>query len=99
MIDFLKRYEAQMGYDKHPVGMTMQYPVADQRNVNDPLFNSAADWISPVYDDEIFANGGHPMAPGSPASRWFDDPPASDGNKVIISDTDHYAPPDKVDAL
>jgi hypothetical protein len=38
------------------------------------------------------------MAPGAPASRWFDDPPAADGRKVVITDTDHYAP-GKGDAL
>jgi hypothetical protein len=32
------------------------------------------------------------MAPGSPPSRWLEDPPAADGRKVVISDTDHYAP-------
>ena len=32
------------------------------------------------------------MAPGSPPSRWFADPPPADGAKVVISDTDHYAP-------
>jgi hypothetical protein len=92
VIDVLKRYEQEMGYDEHPVGMTMQFPVPDQTKVNDPLFSSPADWISPGYDDEIFTGGGHPMAPGSPPSRWFDDPPANDGRKVVISDTDHYAP-------
>jgi hypothetical protein len=91
VIHFLKQYEQQMGYTQHPIGMTMQFPVADQRMVNEVLFNSPADWISPGYDDDIFAEGGHPMAPGNPASRWFDNPPASDGRKVIISDTDHYA--------
>ena len=92
VIDVVKKYEEEKGYTKHPIGMTMQFPVADQTRVNDPLFNSPADWISPGYDDEIFANGGHPMAPGSPPSRWFADPPVSDGRKVIITDTDHYAP-------
>ena len=38
------------------------------------------------------------MAPGSPPSRWFDDPPPSTGAKVVITDTDHYAP-GKGDAL
>jgi hypothetical protein len=47
--------------------MTMQFPVKDQRAVNDPLFASAAKWISPGYDDDVFADGGHPMAPGSPS--------------------------------
>jgi hypothetical protein len=98
VIEVLKQYEQQMGYDKHPVGMTMQFPVADQRKVNDPLFTSPADWISPGYDDEIFTGGRHPNEPGGPASRWFENPPASDGTKVVITDTDHYAP-GKGDAL
>ena len=92
VINVIKQYENEQGYEKHPVGMTMQFPVADQTKVNDPLFNSPADWISPGYDDEIFAGGGHPMAPGSPASRWYDNPPPNDDRKVVITDTDHYAP-------
>ena len=98
VINFVKRYEQLMEYDRHPIGMTMQYPVAEQTKVNHPLYESPADWISPGYDDEIFAQGGHPMAPNSPPSRWYADPPASDGRKVIITDTDHYAP-GKGDAL
>jgi hypothetical protein len=98
VINFVKQYEQVRGYEKHPIGMTMQFPVPDESKVNDPLYASAADWISPGYDDEIFVGGGHPAAPGSPASRWFDDPPANDGRKVVITDTDHYAP-GKGDAL
>jgi hypothetical protein len=98
VIHLLKQYEQERKYDQHPIGMTMQFPVVDQRKVNDPLFHSPADWISPGYDDEIFMGGGHPMAPGSPPSRWFDNPPASEGRKVIITDTDHYAP-GQADAL
>jgi hypothetical protein len=92
VIDTVKRYEDEMGYARHPIGMTMQFPVPEQTKVNDPLVDSRAEWISPGYDDEIFADGGHPMAPGSPQSRWLEDPPAADGRKVVISDTDHYAP-------
>jgi hypothetical protein len=79
VIDFLKAYEREMGYDHHPVGMTMQYPVPNQRRVNEPLFNGPAEWISPGYDDELMTG------------RWFEDPPASDGRKVVLTDTDHYA--------
>jgi hypothetical protein len=89
VIDFVKRYEAQMGYARHPVGMTMQYPVRDQSKVNDVLIESPADWISPGFDDVQ-----SPMQ----NSRWLTDPPANDGAKVIISDTDHYSPM-KADAL
>ncbi|HET6812518.1 MAG TPA: hypothetical protein VFJ69_00680, partial [Actinomycetota bacterium] len=68
------------GYQRHPIGMTMQFPVPDQARVNDPLLNGPADWISPGFDDEIFTG------------RWATDPPAADGAKVVISDTDHYLP-------
>ena len=64
VIDIVKRHEADRGYDPHPIGMTMQFPVADQTKVNEPLLRSRAEWISPGYDDEIFADGGSPMAPG-----------------------------------
>ena len=92
VIDVVKRHEADRGYDVHPIGMTMQFPVRDQTRVNEPLLDSRAEWISPGYDDEIFTEGRHPMAPGSPPSRWYADPPPADGRKVVISDTDHYAP-------
>jgi hypothetical protein len=98
VIDVVKRHEQEMGYNTHPIGMTMQFPVANQTKVNDPLYQSKAEWISPGYDDEIFTGGRHPMAPDSPPSRWYDDPPASDGRKIVITDTDHYAP-GKGDAL
>jgi len=91
VIDAVKHYEQEQGYNPHPMGMTMQFPVADQTRVNDPLFKSNAEWISPGYDDEIFAQGGHPMAPGSPPSRWLASPPPNNGRKVVINDTDHYA--------
>ena len=92
MIDLVKRHEAERDYDVHPIGMSMQFPVAEQTRVNEPLQRSRAEWISPGYDDEIFAEGGHPAAPGSPPSRWYADPPPADGTKIILSDTDHYAP-------
>jgi hypothetical protein len=68
--------------------MTMQYPVPEQSKVNDVLFNSPADWISPGFDDVIL---GQPRANPS-SGRWYNDPPPSDGTKVVISDTDHFAP-------
>ena len=98
VIDVVKEYEEEQGYDTHPIGMTMQFPVKDQTKVNDPLFRSKAEWISPGYDDEIFREGRHPMAPDSPPSHWYDNPPENEGRKVVITDTDHYAP-GKGDAL
>ena len=92
VIDVVRKHEADRGYETHPIGMTMQFPVRSQTMVNDPLFGGDADWISPGYDDEVFAEGGHPMEPGSPQSRWLEDPPPADGRKVVVTDTDHYAP-------
>jgi hypothetical protein len=68
VIDVVKTHEAERGYDAHPIGITMQFPVRDQTRVNEPLLRSRAEWISPGYDDEIFTAGRHPMAPGTPAS-------------------------------
>jgi hypothetical protein len=90
VIDFVKRYERQRGYDRHPVGMTMQFPVPDQSKVNEPLFNGPADWVSPGFDDEPFTGSSEDSVPGS--GRWLTSPPANDGTKVVITDTDHYAP-------
>ena len=92
VIDVIKRHQEENGYDGHPTGMTVQFPVSDQTRVNDPLLANRADWISPGYDDDVFAAGGHPMAPDSPQSHWLEDPPAADGRKVVITDTDHHAP-------
>jgi hypothetical protein len=91
VIDTVRSHENEMGYEPHPIGMTMQFPVAEQTKVNDPLLTSPAEWISPGFDDEHFAEGGHPMAPGSAQSRWLEDPPIARVDKVIITDTDHYA--------
>lgn len=85
VIEFVKEYERQQGYEPRPVGMTMQFPVPDQALVNAPLFDGPADWISPGFDDELFRDG-------APSSRWWLDPPAADGRKVLITDSDHVAP-------
>jgi hypothetical protein len=85
VIEFVKEHERQQGYEPRPIGMTMQFPVPDQARVNTPLFDGPADWISPGYDDELFRAG-------APVSRWWLDPPAADGRKVLITDTDHVAP-------
>lgn len=85
VIEFVKEYERERGYEPRPVGMTMQFPVPDQALVNAPLLDGPADWISPGYDDDLFRDG-------APASRWYLDPPAADGRKVLITDTDHVAP-------
>jgi hypothetical protein len=80
VITAVKDYEREMGYDPHPIGMTYLYPVAELAKSNEPLWNSPADWISPGFDD-TFGEG-----------RWLLDPPANDGSKVVLLDTDHFSP-------
>ena len=63
----------------------MQFPVPDPARVNAPLFDGPADWISP-------GSGVGPNDEQKPGGDWLADPPANDGHKVVISDTDHYAP-------
>jgi hypothetical protein len=45
VIETVKRYEEERGHDRHPVKMTMQFPVPDQTKVDKPLFAGPADWI------------------------------------------------------
>jgi hypothetical protein len=90
VIETVKRLERERGYDARPIGMTMQFPVADQHKVNEPLFASPADWISPGFDEPIDPNAD--FSAGPPQGRWFKDPPEADGRKVIIADTDHFSP-------
>jgi hypothetical protein len=90
VIEFVKQYAQQRGYDQHPSGMTMQFPVPDQSKVNAVLWNSPANWISPG-DDEIFVAGESPDEASRPASRWLTNPPENVGSKIVLTDTDHYA--------
>jgi hypothetical protein len=74
VIDSVKQYERDRGYDEHPVGMSAIWPNGEE----EWLFDSPADWVMP---------GTYPPPPD-----YRDDPPASDGTKVVISESDHYAP-------
>lgn len=95
VVQFVKEYEQQKGYTHRPVGMTFQYPVVNPGEANDRLFNGPSDWISPGMDEMLApAEKGK----GPPPGRWLVNPPANEGRKVVISDTDHYSP-DKADAL
>jgi len=80
VINTVKDYQREMGYDPHPIGMTYLYPVAELSKSNEPLWNSPADWISPGFDDTLGEG------------RWLIDPPPNDGSKVVLLDTDHFSP-------
>jgi hypothetical protein len=80
VINTVKAYEREMGYDTHPIGMTYLFPVADLRKSNEPLWDGPADWISPGFDDTLGEG------------RWLIEPPANDARKVVLLDTDHFSP-------
>jgi len=73
LIDYIHSYESDKP-KRHPVGMTGMNQLS-----NSALYSSSADWISP-YDGEFV---------GDSNQRYSKDPPAGDGRKVIIVDTDH----------
>ena len=76
MINYIKKYEATKPL-QHPVGMTSAGFSSSYDDLTN-LLDSPADWISP----------------GRPRSLTYDylnNPPAADGLKVVISDSDHLA--------
>lgn len=80
MIDFVRGYERGRA-KQHPIGMT--HRVAP-RMWNAALFASTADWISPADEPMDW------ILPGSAfVQNYREDPPATDGAKVVVSDTDH----------
>ncbi|HKY09588.1 MAG TPA: DUF6298 domain-containing protein [Candidatus Binatia bacterium] len=76
MIEFIKKYQESKP-KQHPVGITSAGFSSPYDDLAD-LQNSPADWISPGR-------------PASLAHDYLENPPAADGVKVIISDSDHLA--------
>jgi hypothetical protein len=73
MTAFIRDYEATLP-KQHPIGITVPYSFGD--NPNEILFRTNADWVSPHQNEDL-------------GYDYMDDPPVSDGRKVVISDTDH----------
>lgn len=74
MIRFIHDYEASKPF-QHPVGITSGGGGEDAIT-NEQLFSSSADWVSPR---EFFEEN----------ALYCSDPPEADGDKIIISDSDH----------
>jgi hypothetical protein len=66
---------------QHPVGFTHRI---SPRMWNDDLFASEADWISPAKEPLEWMYLG-----SSFLQHYEQDPPAADGRKVVLLDTDH----------
>jgi hypothetical protein len=74
IINCVHRYEATKP-KQHPVGISAFY--AGREGCMDAMYGSPAEWIAPQTE-------------GGPVYRYDSDPPAADGRKIIISDTDHF---------
>jgi hypothetical protein len=81
MIRFIKKTETSMP-KQHPVGMT--HLGEAKQNINQALFESPADWISPNWEDLTWTSRDSTIR-----SSFRDNPPAADGKKVVVPDTDH----------
>jgi hypothetical protein len=79
MIDFIHEYEGGKA-KQHPVGMTAGNPCLN----NASMYTSPADWISPAQAPNIWSRPDL-----SKVEDYKQDPPAADGSKVILPDTDH----------
>lgn len=74
-IDYIHSYETEKPY-QHPVGLTSSGGGSNPSTaiMNSDLFSSPADWVSPHSES---------------TQDYSYNPPAADGSKVVISDTDH----------
>lgn len=90
IIDLIHNYEKRKP-KQHPVGISY---LADRKGKGDPattnetLFRSRAEWISP-YSRCYLQLPGAPTCKDGFENGYGNDPPAADGAKIIISDTDH----------
>lgn len=75
IINLIKEYERQNKPKQHPVLMTSQWETGDNSKNNRNLFNSPADVVSP----NIYSSN----------ADYSNNPPVSDGTKIVIYDTDH----------
>ena len=76
LISYIKSYQAEKP-KQHPVGMTWSWEGLAKANSNPDLLNSQADWIS-------LGHNWHTK------NYDYNNPPAADGKKVNLADTDHY---------
>ena len=79
MVNYVKSYEASKP-KQHPVGMSALAEC--QAGTMKALLASPADWVAPCND---YTGTGH-----VPTYSYDSNPPATQGEKVIVSDTDHF---------
>ena len=81
MANHIRSYEsATAGYKKHPVGITSNTYIYDTSKVDQ-------DMLGPAVNPNEFLS---PMGNCCSSSRYYEDPPSSDGRKIIIAETDHF---------
>ena len=69
----------------------MQFPSPSRPRSTTRCSTAGPTGSRPATTTRSSPTAGTPWRPGSPVP-WLEDPPAADGRKVVISDTDHYAP-------
>ena len=79
VVDTVHGYEARKA-KQHPVGMTAGTP--GMRNA--ALIGGPADWVSPASQPNWWGRPGTPLV-----EDYREDPPAAEGRKVVLPDTDH----------
>jgi hypothetical protein len=80
MAEYIKKTEKSLA-NQHPVGITNSViPVM----LNDELFRSNADWISPANEPTDWQFPGTVLI-----DNYMDNPPDNQSDKVVILDTDH----------
>jgi hypothetical protein len=80
VIRLVKEYERTKP-KQHPVGMSHRITGG---MTNADLWRSPADWIAVAIEPQAWTHPG-----STPLQDYKDDPPASDGSKVVVVDTDH----------
>lgn len=83
MLGVVRSAENEYGVVSRPIGITSPRgynwgTISSDRAVNDGMFASGADWISPTDTVAGYHAGGYTT-----------DPPINNGAKVVVSDTDH----------
>jgi hypothetical protein len=82
IISYVKTYEKTTYGSHHPIGFTTQHVPGESDST---LYNSAADWVSPVTTLPPAATGQCPVVTGNGGAAN----PSSPNCKVVINDTDH----------
>ena len=88
VIDTVKRHEQEMGYDRHPMGMTMQFPVSDQTKVTSRCSTAGPSGSHPATTTRSSPAAGIPWRPAPPSpGGWRTHPPPTAARSSSVTPT------------